>query len=574
MDDPQSSHPRQRNGARSPDSAREAARDLGKLFDAPPPHAPEAEMALLGSMILEPQVVGEVLPMIATPEVFYLEKNALVFKALLQLFDKNNTGDLVQLVETLKGWNVLDRIGGTAYLQELASCVPSAANAPFYAGLVAAKHKLRRLIDAAGTILHEAYTTGGQSPDEAQNVVDKAERSVFEIAEEAETSEPQELRQLLHRELDRLEANEGKGIIGVPTGYLDLDDMLKGLQPGELIIVAARPSMGKTALALNLAEQIAMGGADPWSRPTSDRSPVAFFSLEMSREAVTQRMLAAYAKIDMNIFRSGQKFREREFQSIVDACGKLGDAPIHIDDTPGLTVMGLRARARRMAARHGVKCIMIDYLQLLSSPSHGRESRQVEVSAISRGIKALARELNVPIICLSQLNRATEQREGNRPRMSDLRESGSIEQDADVVALLHREEYYHVNDPSWGDEHPDKVGIAEVIIAKQRNGPTGVVKLTWDRGSTRFKNHDERQHAPPGVAGGYDYSSPAAAAQQFPSSYHEPKSPASSQPPTHAPPKPQMGSSFENRARTGPPEDHRDGGGPTSFDQNDVDVPF
>ena len=503
---------------------------------------------------------------------------------MLELYDRNNTGDLVQLVETLKGWDVLDRIGGAGYLEELAACVPSSANAPYYAGIVGAKYKLRRLIEASGEILHNAYHAGGHVTEEAQTIIDQAEMSVFEIAEEAETSEPQSLRELLHRELDRLEANEGKGISGLPSGYLDLDDMLKGLQQSELIIVAARPSMGKTALALNLAEQIAMGGRDPWSRPSADRAAVAVFSLEMSREAVTQRMLAAYAKLDMNIFRSGQRFREREFQNIVEASSALADAPILIDDTPGLSVMGLRARARRMKAKHDIKCIMIDYLQLLTSPSHGRESRQVEVSAISRGIKALARELKVPIICLSQLNRATEQREGNRPRMSDLRESGSIEQDADVVVLLHREEYYHVNDPSWADENPDKVGVAELIVAKQRNGPTGVVKLTWHSGTTRFKNHDHHAHTPPpGAGGGYDYgggsqqSSPSSggyntveqAAQDF-----EGK-PAAPNPPSNPPPVTRPGSSFENRARTGPPEDHRDGGGPTAFDDDDdVDVPF
>ena len=541
-------------------------------------------MALLGSMILEPGVIGEVLPLIAKPEAFYLEKHTHIYKALLELYDRNNTGALVQLVETLKGWDVLDRIGGAGYLEELAACVPSSANAPYYAGIVGAKYKLRRLIEASGEILHNAYHAGGHVTEEAQTIIDQAEMSVFEIAEEAETSEPQSLRELLHRELDRLEANEGKGISGLPSGYLDLDDMLKGLQQSELIIVAARPSMGKTALALNLAEQIAMGGRDPWSRPSADRAAVAVFSLEMSREAVTQRMLAAYAKLDMNIFRSGQRFREREFQNIVEASSALADAPILIDDTPGLSVMGLRARARRMKAKHDIKCIMIDYLQLLTSPSHGRESRQVEVSAISRGIKALARELKVPIICLSQLNRATEQREGNRPRMSDLRESGSIEQDADVVVLLHREEYYHVNDPSWADENPDKVGVAELIVAKQRNGPTGVVKLTWHSGTTRFKNHDHHAHTPPpGAGGGYDYgggsqqSSPSSggyntveqAAQDF-----EGK-PAAPNPPSNPPPVTRPGSSFENRARTGPPEAHRDGGGPTAFDDDDdVDVPF
>ena len=512
--------------------------DAARLFEREMPHSVEAEMALLGSMILDPAVVGEVLGKVAKPEQFYAEKHGLIFKALLELYDKQNSGDLVQLVNALRGWGVLERVGGLAYLDELAGAVPSAANAPYYAAIVEGKHKLRRLIEAAGQILSDAYTAGGVG-EQAQEIIDRAETAVFEIAQEAQSSDSAHLAELLHEELERLEAMEGKGISGVSTGYRDFDDMLKGLQQGEMIIVAARPSMGKTALALNLAEQIAMGGRSPHEPAGGTPTPVGFFSLEMSKQAVTQRMLSAYAGIDMSIFRSGKRFENGDFQTLVKKCGMLGEAPIHIDDTPGLTVMGLRARARRMVAMHGVKAIMVDYLQLLTSPSQARESRQVEVSAISRGIKALARELNVPIVCLSQLNRGTEQREGNRPRMSDLRESGSIEQDADVVVLLHREEYYHINNPEWKDANPEKVGLAELIIAKQRNGPTGVVKLTWDNRSTRFKNYTGRSDE---GYDGYDHA------------------------PTYTPPPSGPGSSFGSRSRTGPIENHRDGGGPTGAD--------
>jgi hypothetical protein len=287
---------------------------------------------------------------------------------------------------------------------------------------------------------------------------------------------------------------------GVATGYYDLDDKLRGLQPGELLVLAARPSMGKTALALNLAEQMACGGISSGQTPTK-RVHVGIFSLEMSKQALVQRMLSARSGVQGQLLRGGTRMGDKNLRDLMMAADELKAAPIYIDDSPDLTVLNLRARARRMVAQHGVKAIMIDYLQLMSAPGAARESRQVEVSTISRGVKALARELKVPILCLSQLNRASESREGNRPRMSDLRESGSIEQDADVILLLHREEYYHVQDESWKQENPDKVGIAEIIIAKQRNGPTGVVKLYWDNNTTRFKNYDAHMQAPGGVGG-------------------------------------------------------------------------
>jgi replicative DNA helicase len=269
----------------------------------------------------------------------------------------------------------------------------------------------------------------------------------------------------------------------VPSGFLELDEMTGGLQRGEMIIIAARPSMGKTSLALNIAEQMAMRGHG-----------VGFFSLEMGKQQVVQRLLAARSGLDLALMRRG--LNSSQYQRLFAACSELRDAPMFIDDTPGLSLLQLRAKARRMAAKHAVKAVFIDYLQLLTSG--GRvESRQMEVSEISRGIKAMARELNVPVICLSQLNRSPEQREGHKPRMSDLRESGSIEQDADVVAMLHREEYYHQAEPEWLDENPEKKGLAELIITKQRNGPTGMVKLSWIENSTRFKDYSPAK-PPPG----------------------------------------------------------------------------
>ncbi|MEC9372606.1 MAG: replicative DNA helicase, partial [Planctomycetota bacterium] len=359
--------------------------------------------------------------------------------------------------------------------------------------------------------------------------------------------------------MDLLEQNEGRTVTGIATGYDRLDEMTSGLQPGEMIIVAARPSMGKTALALNLAEQIATRHQptvlDPTGRHGAGAAPVAIFSLEMSRQSVAQRMMCATAGVDSHKVRTG-RLGEEDYRRLLNACGALGEAALYIDDTPGMTILQLRARARRMVAQYGVKCLIIDYLQLLSSPGAARESRQMEVSAISRNIKALARELKVPIVCLSQLNRSAEQREGHRPRMSDLRESGSIEQDADVIMLLHREEYYHQHDPDWVLENPDKEGLAELIIAKQRNGPTGVVDLVWDSRSTRFRSHAGRHFAAEYAASGH-----------APASNGREEAPGP-QVVTKVP--------FAPGSKTGPISDHRDGGGPDRGweDENIEDVPF
>jgi replicative DNA helicase len=337
-----------------------------------------------------------------------------------------------------------------------------------------------------------------------------------------------------------------------------------------MVVIAARPSMGKTALALNLAEQMARGGRTPWNpHPKGPDAAVALFSLEMSKTAIAQRFLSALSGVNSHDLRGGKSFAGDEWNRIIGACGELKECPILVDDTPGLTVLALRARARRMVAQHDVRAIIVDYLQLLTAPGSARESRQVEVSAISRSIKALARELNVPVICLSQLNRASEQREGNRPRMSDLRESGSIEQDADVVMLLHREDYYHVGNPEWADENPDKVGTAELIIAKQRNGPTDVVRMTWDAKTTRFKSYSPYREespfartraAPPALGGGVGRPAPAGAGLAVEPVRDDP----GFAPRTEA---------FGARPPTGPVADFRDGGGPDR-DEPDETAPF
>ncbi len=468
----------------APRSVRPSAPPLAKLFDRLPPHAVEAEMSLLGAMILDSRVIGDVVQILTGADDFYQPRHAVVYQALVQLYDQNNPIDLVQLQQALTDRQALDDVGGIDYLVELAESVPAATSAPYYAKIVRDKATLRRLIEAAGDILQRAYT----SADEAADQVDSAEREIFRLAEGHASAEAGALGELLQETFAQLEAREGQHITGIETGFFELDEITTGLQKGEMVIVAARPSMGKTAFALNIAEHVA----------ATNKQPVVVFSLEMSRQQLAQRLLCSRSGVDAQRVRRNMLSGD-EYERLAMTVGELAEAPLFIDDTPGLSLLQLRARARRLAARHDIKLVVVDYLQLMSSP--GAESRQQEVSELSRGIKALARELNVPVICLSQLNRAAESREGHRPRMSDLRESGSIEQDADVVMMLHREEYYH-SDPNWAAENPDKVGVAEVIMAKQRNGPTGTIKLQFNGKSTRFNNlaHGGDYDAYPGQA--------------------------------------------------------------------------
>ena len=439
--------------------------DVSKLFDKLPPHALEAECALLGSLILDWRVCGEVVQLLKGPDEFYTPGHAAIYETLIELYDKVQSIDMVQLKQRLEDKGQLEQIGGLDYLIELAESVPSAASAVYYANIVREKAALRKLIESAGTILDDCYN----SSEPVGELLDKAERTIFEIAESKSSTDAAELGELLQETYDKLQNDEGMRT-GLETGFFELDEMTNGLQPGEMIIVAARPSMGKTAFALNIAEHMA----------ATTKQPCAVFSLEMSRQQLAQRLLCSRSGVDSHRLRRNQ-LRTEDFGKLALTVGELSEAPLYIDDTPGLTLLGLRAKARRLAARHDIKSIFIDYLQLMSAP--GSESRQQEVSNLSRGIKALARELSVPVICLSQLNRAAEQREGHRPRMSDLRESGSIEQDADVVMMLHREDYFH-----RGEEDYEDTNTAEVIMAKQRNGPTGTVKLQFHGGTTRFHN--------------------------------------------------------------------------------------
>jgi replicative DNA helicase len=540
------------------------AESFAKLYERPLPYSLEAEMALLGSMLLDPRVLADVTSIVTGAGDFYSEGHAAIFQALYDVYDKIPDADMVPILDTLRDRGKLDLVGGADYLSKLANETPSAAGAVRYAKAVADKARLRRLIEAADRMIYDALNAGEFGVEGAGEIIDAAESAVFEIAQENQRADPQALADLLARELERIQAAEGVGISGVPTGFADLDKLLSGMQNGEMIILAARPSMGKTAMALNLAEQVARGGRTPDEPARGPHVPVGLFSLEMSKSAIVQRLLSAFSQIDSHRIRTGH-LNAHEMTSLKTHAEGLQETPIFIDDTPGLTVLQLRARARRMAAQHSIRAIFIDYLQLLSSPGASRESRQVEVSAISRGIKALARELNLPIVCLSQLNRASEQREGNRPRMSDLRESGSIEQDADVVMLLHREDYYHQGNEAWlnDPENQDKVGVAELIVAKQRNGPTGVVRLTWDSKTTRFRNHagagwsgGSFQGGTASGAGGGGYGGGAGgfgfgnyggtAAAQL----------------ENKPRTPDYSGGFPAGEKTGPVPDFRDGGGP------------
>ena len=451
--------------------------NINRFSDRLPPNAELAERALLGAMILDHRVIGEVLQYVKSRNDFFVPKHGEIFDALRCLYDTKNAGDEAMLYQLLMDRKVAEDIGGKDYIIELAESAAISENAIHYAETVAKKATLRKMIHAAGEIMQSAYA----DPEEVSDVLDIAQTTIFEVLHDADRHDAETLSSLLKQAMEVIQSrDQGEVITGLATGYRDLDEMTSGLQSGEMIIIAARPSMGKTALALNLAEWVAMDG-----------NGVGLFSLEMSRQQLAQRLLCSYSEVDSHRLRRNM-INKDDYWRLGKAVGELSKAPIYIDDSPGLSVLELRAKARRMALQYDIKLIIVDYLQLLRGSS--RESRQQEVAEISRGIKALARELEVPVVCLSQLNRASENREDHRPRMSDLRESGSIEQDADAVMMLHREEYFHMADPEWADNHPEKVRLAELIIAKQRNGPTGTVKLTWVPESTKFKNHYEGEN--------------------------------------------------------------------------------
>ena len=430
------------------------------------PESLEAEAAVLGSMALDAGCIGQVIQQIKADD-FYRIGHQLIFEALISLWEqKEGKVDFLLLRDELKKGKHLEEVGGAEYLVKIANAVPSSANVEHYVEIVKEKAMMRELIAATGEILSEAFDQGG----DIGTKLDEAEKKIFAITQKKITGAAVPISNLLTQAFENIDKREGHHVTGLPTGFAELDELTCGLQKNEMIIIAGRPSMGKTSFAMNVAEYM---GAD------SDL-PVVIFSLEMSDQQLAERMLCSRGMVDSQLVRKGM-LDSNHYDMLVQTAGEMSNKPIYVDDTPGLTPLELRGKARRLKSQYDIQCIFIDYLQLMSVG--GRvESRQQEVSVISRYLKALARELEIPVVVLSQLNRASEGREGHRPRMSDLRESGSLEQDADVVMLLHREDYYH-----RGEEAYEDTNTAELIIAKQRNGPTGIVELVFDGKFTRFK---------------------------------------------------------------------------------------
>lgn len=433
------------------------------------PHHIDAERALLGSMLLEESAIGEAIAVLKEVggDAFFFNKHRELYRHIVALFDQNRPIDGVVIRDELEKKQVFEQLGGYEFLVDLVNAVPSAQRVRHYAQIVKDKFLLRQLINAAHHIMDEAFRDA--RPTRA--ILDAAQQAIFEVAERSVSERAQPLPDLVQEVFRKLQDLDGKAVTGVPTGLYELDEQTCGLQPSELIVVAGRPSMGKTAFGLNIAEHVAL----------HENLPVLFFSLEMSRQQLAQRILCSQARVDSHRMRRGALSQE-ELSRLHEAADRIRSRPFFIDDTSSLTILELRTRAWMEFHRQPFSVIFVDYLQLMHVP--GEESRQAEVAAISRGLKALAKELKVPVVALAQLNRGPEDRSGNRPRMSDLRESGAIEQDADVVILLHRESYYKQSENQSEDEDT----TAEVIIAKQRNGPVGTVSLHFNRRLTRFDN--------------------------------------------------------------------------------------
>jgi len=447
--------------------------DPGKL-DRLPPHSTEAEQGVLGCILLSPnECLGTCIERFkGGPEVFYDLRHRTVYEVLVEMYDKKEAVDLITVQQRLKDRQQLDGVGGYAYLSALPDAVPSAANLNYYIEIVREKYLLRRLISTCSEVIGRVYDHEG----EVDSLVDEVERDVLRVSEDRVESNLSNMKDLVHSAINTIEEyHQRQGMLtGVGTGFVDLDKMTSGLHGGEMIVVAARPSMGKTSLAMNIAEHVAI----------DLKMPVGVFSLEMTAESLVLRMLCSRSRVNLRNIRDGF-LAERDFPKLTGAAGKLANAPLFIDDSSGLSILQVRAKARRMWQQHGIKLFVIDYLQLLHSTARRAENRQQEIADISNGIKALAKELDVPVIVLSQLNRELEKDKNRKPRLSDLRESGSIEQDADLVALLYK--------PSSGDDEEGNQEIQEAVpvnllIAKQRNGPTGDVNLTFLKSFTRFEN--------------------------------------------------------------------------------------
>ncbi|HEY2952463.1 MAG TPA: replicative DNA helicase [Verrucomicrobiae bacterium] len=443
--------------------------------DRLPPHSIEAEQGVLGCVLLAPhECMGECIEkMKAGPDVFYDLRHRTIFETLIEMYDHKEAVDLITLQQRLKDRQQLDGVGGLAYLASLQDVVPSAANLGYYLEIVREKFILRKMIHTCTEVVGRVYEHEG----EVDALLDEVERDILHISESRVESSTNTIKVLVHEAINTIEDyHKRQGLLtGLGTGFIDLDKMTSGLHAGEMVVIAARPSMGKTSLAMNIAEHVAI----------ELKLPVAVFSLEMTAPSLVLRMLCSRSRVNLRNIREGF-LAERDFPKLTGAAGKLANAPLFIDDSAGLSILQLRAKARRMAQQYGIKLFVIDYLQLLHSTARRAENRQQEIADISNGIKALAKELKVPVVVLSQLNRELEKDKNRKPRLSDLRESGAIEQDADLVALLYKPSSGDEDDGGERDEQ-DAVAV-NLLIAKQRNGPTGDVNLTFLKSYTRFES--------------------------------------------------------------------------------------
>lgn len=451
---------------------------MSELFlDRTPPQNQEAEQAVIGAVFLEKEALIRASEIIK-PEDFYRTSHQRIFQVMLDLSEAEQPVDLITVTSELHDRSWLEEIGGVSYLSDLANSVPTAANVDYYAKIVEKKSMLRRLIKAATQIASSGYA----AEDKVEDILNRAEKSILDVAGGRSSDGFIPIKDVLLETYDRIEMlhNSSTELTGIPSGFRDLDKMTSGFQASDLIIVAARPSVGKTAFALNVAQNVAARAGET----------VAIFSLEMSASQLVQRMLCAEGNIDANRMRTGS-FQEEDWEKLTMAIATLSKANIFIDDTPGITVGQIRSKCRRLKAEQGLGIILIDYLQLIQGS--GRENRQQEISAISRTLKGIARELNCTVIALSQLSRAVEQRQDKHPMLSDLRESGSIEQDADIVAFLYRDDYY--------DQESENKNVIEIIIAKQRNGPVGKVELAFLKEYNKFVNlsRQANEYVPPAI---------------------------------------------------------------------------
>ncbi len=440
-----------------------------------PPYSNDAEQAVLGAMLIDEIAIGKAIEILGVGRRFYLPTHRKIFDAILMLYEKSQPADITTVAEILEKEKTLEDCGGRSYLSDLASGVATAANSEYYANIVLEKSTLRELIQTSTEIIGKCF----RQEEEVEDLLDNAEQKIFAISEGRLRSDFSRVKDLIPQTFEDIEnykENKG-GLVGEPTGFTELDNMTAGLHKGDLIIVAGRPSMGKSALTLNMVENYCT---------TTDKA-AAFFSLEMSKEQLALRLLCGRAKISSHKLRTG-RMSDADWPKLTLAAGPLSEAEFYIDDTAGMTVLQMRAKARRLASKTELGLIVVDYLQLMSGSRHA-ENRQQEISIISRSLKGLARELNVPVIAVSQLSRMVEQRPNKRPLLSDLRESGAIEQDADLVMFVYREEYYLSKELREDDPKLlESAGKAELIVAKQRNGPTGIVYLSFLKDFARFEN--------------------------------------------------------------------------------------